>query len=621
MLDSVFIHSKNIESKVAAISGSSDRFADVTLACRDGQRTGHAVLLVSNSPVLRSLLRSHPPHIPPFIYFDQQELANISLMLEFLYTGRVTVTSTHLPSFLEFAGELKVKGLQCKTDDGEVAIKHEANMSDEDLNDDQEEFDSDQDEGDQNSNPKQELFSSYDAETDHPTEFLGISHTSPVTPDRKHKPGAGKLGRNPIHNFYQRQGAKSKCLNCPAVLIFNATTLRKHLCNKHPDQYEKYQLMFQQAWSQKLNGERYDNVNTTTDMRDGRMPSNPVHSFFTRIAENSKCNACDMIFQGRYPTTLKRHLASHPEQYHQFLELCPDWTDKDEEAKTGEILGLGQPQGDDNGDGENTVSGPSQDALESSIGLDDSPAREEDKKERKGRGKLARNPIHNFFERHGEKSKCLDCEEFFGFHATTLEKHLRGRHPLKYEIFRSEFDLAWSETLNQKNNKQQMEILKREKKHEAAKSPKYKSVKGWKIEHGKDSSSPQKTGPWFYGKHTYYCDQCEYNTKCSVSLRTHIESKHEGVTYECEICGKICTSSSGLRYHKQADHEGKRFHCQFCGRECKSISHLNVHVKNIHEGVKFPCKYCDYKATQKWNLTTHIKKVHGIDKKHEKSLD
>ena len=191
---------------------------------------------------------------------------------------------------------------------------------------------------------------------------------------------------------------------------------------------------------------------------------------------------------------------------------------------------------------------------------------------------------------------------------------------MKYEIFRSEFDLAWSETLNQKNNKQQMEILKKEKKHEAAKSPKYKNVKGWKIEHGKDSSSPTKSGPWFYGKHTYYCDQCEYTTKCSVSLRTHIESKHEGVTYECEICGKICTSSSGLRYHKQADHEGKRFHCQFCGRECKSISHLNVHVKNIHEGVKFPCKYCDYKATQKWNLTTHIKKVHGIDKKHEESL-
>ena len=70
---------------------------------------------------------------------------------------------------------------------------------------------------------------------------------------------------------------------------------------------------------------------------------------------------------------------------------------------------------------------------------------------------------------------------------------------------------------------------------------------------------------------SYPCGQCDYIAIFAGSLKTHIESIHEGVQYSCRQCDYKATFAGALKRH----------------------------VESIHEGVRYPCDQCGYKATQK----------------------
>ena len=80
----------------------------------------------------------------------------------------------------------------------------------------------------------------------------------------------------------------------------------------------------------------------------------------------------------------------------------------------------------------------------------------------------------------------------------------------------------------------------------------------------------------------YKCQRCEYQTKYSGNLNTHVESIHEGVRYPCNQCDYKATTSGNLKKH----------------------------VESIHEGVRYPCNQCNYKATLKADLKRHNKLKH-----------
>jgi len=85
-------------------------FADVTLACKDGEVGGHRVVLAAASPLLQTILRRlQHPH--PLIYLQGVKVATVGHIMEFLYTGEVTVKQAHLDSLLAAAEELEVRGL------------------------------------------------------------------------------------------------------------------------------------------------------------------------------------------------------------------------------------------------------------------------------------------------------------------------------------------------------------------------------------------------------------------------------------------------------------------------------------------------------------------------------
>ena len=86
-------------------------FADVTLACEDGQQIeAHKFILAASSPFFQNLLqRNKHPH--PLFYMRGVKSEDLLAIVDFLYCGEANVFQENLDSFLAIAEELKLKGL------------------------------------------------------------------------------------------------------------------------------------------------------------------------------------------------------------------------------------------------------------------------------------------------------------------------------------------------------------------------------------------------------------------------------------------------------------------------------------------------------------------------------
>ena len=86
-------------------------FADVTLACEDGEQVEvHKVILASSSPFFFNLLRRNK-HQHPIIYMRGLKSEDLVAMIDFLYFGEANVFQQNLESFLDVAEEFQLKGL------------------------------------------------------------------------------------------------------------------------------------------------------------------------------------------------------------------------------------------------------------------------------------------------------------------------------------------------------------------------------------------------------------------------------------------------------------------------------------------------------------------------------
>ena len=86
-------------------------FADVTLACEDGQSVqAHKVILAASSPFFQNLLKQDK-HSHPLIYMRGTKSEDVVAIIDFMYHGEANICQENLESFLAIAEELKLKGL------------------------------------------------------------------------------------------------------------------------------------------------------------------------------------------------------------------------------------------------------------------------------------------------------------------------------------------------------------------------------------------------------------------------------------------------------------------------------------------------------------------------------
>ena len=91
-------------------------FADVTLACEDGQQLeAHKVILAASSPFFQNILRKNR-HPHPLIYMKGAKFEDLLAIVDFLYFGEANVFQENLDAFLSIADELKLKGLTGQKD-------------------------------------------------------------------------------------------------------------------------------------------------------------------------------------------------------------------------------------------------------------------------------------------------------------------------------------------------------------------------------------------------------------------------------------------------------------------------------------------------------------------------
>ena len=102
--------SKHVMSAFGSFRKDGD-FADVTLACEDGnQMEAHKVILAASSPFFQNLLKRNT-HNHPLIYMRGVKSEDLSALITFLYSGEVFVKQENVEAFLLFADELQVQGL------------------------------------------------------------------------------------------------------------------------------------------------------------------------------------------------------------------------------------------------------------------------------------------------------------------------------------------------------------------------------------------------------------------------------------------------------------------------------------------------------------------------------
>ena len=106
----------NIKSAFGKLREDND-FADVTLACEDGQQVeAHKVILAASSPFFQKLLGRHK-HVHPLIYMRGMKSDDLLAIIDFLYHREANFYQENLESFLAIAEELQLKGLMGKTEE------------------------------------------------------------------------------------------------------------------------------------------------------------------------------------------------------------------------------------------------------------------------------------------------------------------------------------------------------------------------------------------------------------------------------------------------------------------------------------------------------------------------
>ena len=104
-------HHQDNRTSAFNISRETQQFVDVTLACDDDEQLeAHKIILSASSPFFQNILQRNN-HSHPLLYIRGSSKKNMSALLDFMYSGEVTVPQDELEKLMMLARDLKVRGL------------------------------------------------------------------------------------------------------------------------------------------------------------------------------------------------------------------------------------------------------------------------------------------------------------------------------------------------------------------------------------------------------------------------------------------------------------------------------------------------------------------------------
>ncbi|XP_065579670.1 broad-complex core protein isoforms 1/2/3/4/5-like [Artemia franciscana] len=112
---------------VACLSSlrQSCSFVDVTLHTSDGHTfSGHKVILSACSSFFENVLRMHPNE-KVVVFLKDVSHIDLKIIMEFMYSGEVSILKSNLPSLLNAAEALGIKGLCRSSDENDTTETNE----------------------------------------------------------------------------------------------------------------------------------------------------------------------------------------------------------------------------------------------------------------------------------------------------------------------------------------------------------------------------------------------------------------------------------------------------------------------------------------------------------------
>lgn len=117
----------------------------------------------------------------------------------------------------------------------------------------------------------------------------------------------------------------------------------------------------------------------------------------------------------------------------------------------------------------------------------------------------------------------------------------------------------------------------------------------------------------------FACSECNYKTRQSGHLKSHINAVHRQLKYSCDLCDFQTKWKNRIKTHKVSVHKEGGLPCPSCDYMASESWVLAQHVKVVHREMniqdsfydaKYKCSYCNYKANQKSHLKSHVDALH-----------
>lgn len=117
--------------------------------------------------------------------------------------------------------------------------------------------------------------------------------------------------------------------------------------------------------------------------------------------------------------------------------------------------------------------------------------------------------------------------------------------------------------------------------------------------------------------YAYACNICEHTSKCSNSLRHHIQTKHIQKAYSCTRCEYKTCYKSHLNKHIQVQHVYEfafSYTCLFCEYKTSNMPLLTQHMQSEHcVPLIYECRSCAFTSNNNTTFEAHMHTQEHID--------
>ncbi|XP_030623533.1 telomere zinc finger-associated protein [Chanos chanos] len=119
------------------------------------------------------------------------------------------------------------------------------------------------------------------------------------------------------------------------------------------------------------------------------------------------------------------------------------------------------------------------------------------------------------------------------------------------------------------------------------------------------------------GEKLFVCEECGHRASSRNGLQMHIKAIHRNERpFVCEFCNHAFTQKANLNMHLRTHTGEKPFQCHLCGKTFRSQASLDKHHRT-HTGERpYACEFCEQRFTEKGPLLRHVASKHQEGRPH-----